>query len=74
MLLVSNKKLTLRRLNMLVEMSSDHWYSHLGHFFFTCQYLNTDVHMRQTVQISLNTFVIIILVPTVTSFFVIRYI
>jgi hypothetical protein len=31
--------LTFLRLNMVEEISSDHWYSHRGHSFFTCQYL-----------------------------------
>ena len=35
--------LTFLRLNMVEEMSSLHWYSHFGHFFFTCQYLHTKV-------------------------------
>ena len=30
---------TFLRLNIVDEMSSLHWYSHFGHFFFTCQYL-----------------------------------
>ena len=34
---------TFLRLNMVEEMSSLHWYSHFGHFFFTCQYLHTKV-------------------------------
>ena len=34
---------TFLRLNIVEEMSSLHWYSHFGHFFFTCQYLHTKV-------------------------------
>ena len=34
---------TFLRLNMVEEISSLHWYSHFGHFFFTCQYLHTKV-------------------------------